>query len=229
MSRRSRRRRALVAGAAARSGRADAELNDLGVEPALHIDGPGRSACQRLSRRTRRICQEYTSVVMQSIAAVPAVATTPTTAAIMSQTLGVTSTWSGGRGSGMQTIREGGSGCVEVAGSRDSRGDLVLVGYRVTDTVRHARGTTAGGCGLQVIHSCVAAAGRAADLTALCDLLDPHGERSCAGPRGPDSARPSRWAVAGHVTGLGVGGLDPHGCGRIRYRGSMTTARQRRP
>src|ERR671910_283189 len=120
---------------------------------------------------------------MQSIAAVPAVATTPTTSAIMSQTLGVTSTWSGGRGSGMQTIREGGSGYVEVAVSR---------GY--TDAWRQ-----------QV---------RRPTWRRSCDLLDPHGERSCAGPSGPDSARPSQWAVAGHVTSVGVGGLDPHGCGR---------------
>src|SRR4051812_42854097 len=77
---------------------------------------------------------------MQSIAAVPAVATTPTTSAITSQTLGVTSTWSGGRGSGMQTIREGGSGYVEVAGSRGYRDDLVPVGYCVTDTVRSCAG-----------------------------------------------------------------------------------------
>src|SRR3954470_5457710 len=94
---------------------------------------------------------------MQSIAAVPAVATTPTTSAITSQTLGVTSTWSGGRGSGMQTIREGGSGFVEVAGSR---------GYRVisfpSDTALptrfgHARGTTAGGCGGAACRSYTAA------------------------------------------------------------------------
>jgi hypothetical protein len=107
---------------------------------------------------------------MQSIAAVPAVATTPTTSAITSQTLGVTSTWSGGRGSGMQTIREGGSGFVEVAGSRGYRDDLVPVGYCVTDTVRSCAGDYSRRvrrCGLQVIHSCVEAAGQAADLAAF--------------------------------------------------------------
>src|SRR5919112_150298 len=131
---------------------------------------------------------------MQSIAAVPAVATTPTTSAIMSQTLGVTSTWSGGRGSGMQTIREGGSGYVEVAVSRGYRDDLVPVGYRVTDTVRSCAGTTAGGCGGAACRSYTAAwrqQVRRPTWRRWCDLLDPHGERSCAGPSGPDSARPS--------------------------------------
>ena len=116
-----------------------------------------------------------------------------------------------------QTIREGGSGYVEVAGSRGYRDDLVPVGYRVTDTVRSCAGTTAGGCGGAACRSYTAAwrqQVRRPTWRRSCDLLDPHGERSCAGPSGPDSARPSQWAVAGHVTSVGVGGLDPHGCGR---------------
>jgi hypothetical protein len=69
-----------------------------------------------------------------------------------------------------QTIREGGSGYVEVAGSRGYRDDLVPVGYCVTDTVRSCAGDYSWRvrrCGLQVIHSCVAAAGQAADLAAF--------------------------------------------------------------
>jgi hypothetical protein len=220
-SRRSCRRRALVAGAAApfRScrGPADAELNDLGIEPALQVDGPGRSACQRFSRRTRRIRQQHTSVAMQSIAAVPAVATTPTTSAIMSQTLGVTSTWSGGRGSGIRP-----SGRAEAAMLKSLvAGATEMIsfpsGIALPTRFGHARGTTAGGCGGAACRSYTAAwrqQVRRPTWRRSCDLLDPHGERSCAGPSGPDSARPSQWAVAGHVTSVGVGGLDPHGCGR---------------
>jgi hypothetical protein len=168
-------------------------------------------------RRTRRIRQQHTSVAMQSIAAVPAVATTPTTSAIMSQTLGVTSTWSGGRGSGIRP-----SGRAEAAMLKSLvAGATEMIsfpsGIALPTRFGHARGTTAGGCGGAACRSYTAAwrqQVRRPTWRRSCDLLDPHGERSCAGPSGPDSARPSQWAVAGHVTSVGVGGLDPHGCGR---------------
>ena len=77
------------------------------------------------------ICHAYTSVANTSTAAVPHVASVLITVTDTSQALGVTSTWSGGRGSGMQAIQKGENGRSIPEG--DARENSFPYGRRVTD------------------------------------------------------------------------------------------------